>query len=122
MENKNQYQSELFSNRLKKKYKELRKWARKNRVSCYRIYDRDIPEVPVSLDLYEFLPENVTSPMESARFLSDQNARLSANDYSIEDDIKPYTQTEIEAIKETKKASKKKSTKNIEQTSLFDEI
>ena len=91
MENKNQYQSELFSNRLKKKYKELRKWARKNRVSCYRIYDRDIPEVPVSLDLYEFLPENVTSPMESARFLSDQNARLSANDYSIEDDIKSRT-------------------------------
>ena len=41
---------------------------------------------------------------------------------SIEDDIKPYTQTEIEAIKETKKASKKKSKKNIEQTSLFDEI
>lgn len=91
MENKNQYQSELFSNRLKKKYKELRKWARKNRVSCYRIYDRDIPEVPVSLDLYEFLPENVTSPMESARFLSDQNARLSANDYSIEDDKKSRT-------------------------------
>ena len=41
---------------------------------------------------------------------------------SIEDDIKPYTQTEIEAIKETKKASKKKSKKNIEQPSLFDEI
>ena len=41
---------------------------------------------------------------------------------SIEDDIKHYTQTEIEAIKETKKASKKKSKKNIEQTSLFDEI
>ena len=91
MENKTQYQSELFSNRLKKKYKELRKWARKNRVSCYRLYDRDIPEIPVSLDLYEFLPTSVSTPMECARFLSEQNARLSANDLSIEADIKART-------------------------------
>jgi len=85
---KNTYQAELFSNRLKKKYKELRKWARKNRISCYRLYDRDIPEIPVSLDLYEFLPDQVDSPMEAARFLSDQNARLSANDLSVEAGIK----------------------------------
>ena len=85
---KTSYQAELFANRLKKKYKELRKWARKNRVSCYRLYDRDIPEVPLSLDLYEFLPENVDTTMEAARFLSDQNARLSANDLTIEKNIK----------------------------------
>ena len=77
MENKNEYQAQLFSNRLKKKYKELRKWARKNRISCYRLYDRDIPEIPVSLDLYEFLPSDVTTPLEVARFLSEQNANLS---------------------------------------------
>jgi len=91
MENKTQYQSELFTNRLKKKYKELRKWARKNRISCYRLYDRDIPEIPVSLDLYEFLPSHVTNPMECARFLSEQNSKLSANDFSIEADIKSRT-------------------------------
>jgi len=91
MENKTQYQSELFSNRLKKKYKELRKWARKNRVSCYRLYDRDIPEVPVSLDLYEFLPNDCDTPLEAARFLSDQNAKLSANDLSVEAGIKERT-------------------------------
>ena len=79
MENKNEYQAQLFSNRLKKKYKELRKWARKNRISCYRLYDRDIPEIPVSLDLYEFLPSDVTTPLEVARFLSEQNTNLSAN-------------------------------------------
>lgn len=84
MENKVNYQAELFGNRLRKKYKELRKWARKNRVSCYRLYDRDIPEIPVSLDLYEFLPQDVTSTMECARFLSEQNARLSANDHTVE--------------------------------------
>ena len=91
MENKTQYQSELFSNRLKKKSKELRKWARKTRISCYRLYDRDIPEVPVSLDLYEFLPSDCTSTLETARFLSEQNAKLSANDLSVEADIKSRT-------------------------------
>lgn len=84
MENKIDYQAELFSNRLRKKYKELRKWARKNRISCYRLYDRDIPEIPVSLDLYEFLPSDVSIPMECARFLSEQNNRLSANDHAAE--------------------------------------
>ncbi len=88
---KTQYQAELFSNRLKKKYKELRKWARKNRISCYRLYDRDIPEVPVSLDLYEFLPGEIDSPVEAARFLSDQNTRLSTNDQTVEQSIKERT-------------------------------
>ncbi|BDC93671.1 class I SAM-dependent methyltransferase [Treponema bryantii] len=88
---KTSYQAELFSNRLKKKYKELRKWARKKRISCYRLYDRDIPEVPVSLDLYEFLPDGVDSVIETARFMSDQNARLSANDPTVEQGIKERT-------------------------------
>ncbi len=88
---KTESQAELFSNRLKKKYKELRKWARKSRVSCYRLYDRDIPEIPVSLDLYEFLPDGVDSVIEAARFMSDQNARLSANDPAVERDIKERT-------------------------------
>ena len=84
MENKTEYQAQLFANRLKRKYKELRKWARKNRISCYRLYDRDIPEIPVSFDLYEFLPSDCTTPIEAARFLSEQNAKLSSNDISTE--------------------------------------
>ena len=91
MDNKTSYQAELFSNRLKRKYKELRKQMRKNRVSCYRLYDRDIPEVPVSLDLYEFLPDGVDSVLEAARFMSAQNERLSANDPAIEKEIKERT-------------------------------
>lgn len=91
MENKTEYQAELFGNRLKKKYKELRKWARKNRISCYRLYDRDIPEIPVSLDLYEFLPSDISTPMDNVRFLSEQNAKLSANDHTVELEIKNRT-------------------------------
>ena len=87
MENKNEYQAELFKNRLTKRYKELRKWARKNRISCYRLYDRDIPEIPLSLDVYEFLPSDVSSPLECAKFLGEQNRRISENDPSVEKEI-----------------------------------
>ena len=91
IDNKTSYQAELFTNRLKRKYKELRKQMRKNRVSCYRLYDRDIPEVPVSLDLYEFLPDGVDSVLEAARFMAAQNERLSANDPAVEKEIKERT-------------------------------
>ncbi|MCR4899240.1 MAG: class I SAM-dependent methyltransferase [Treponema sp.] len=88
---KTAYQSELFENRLKRKYKELRKIMRKNRILSYRLYDRDIPEVPLSLDLYEFLPGQIDTPIEAARFIAEQNARISANDPDIEKDIKERT-------------------------------
>lgn len=39
---------------------------------------------------------------------------------SIEDGLQPYTSAELNALKEEKKASKKKNKKNSEQTSLFD--
>ncbi len=91
LNDKTLYQAELFTNRLKRKYKELRKQMRKNRISCYRLYDRDIPEVPVSLDLYEFLPDDVDSVLEAARFIALQNERLSANDPTIEKEVKERT-------------------------------
>ena len=93
IDNKTSYQAELFTNRLKRKYKELRKQMRKNRISCYRLYDRDIPEVPVSLDLYEFLPDGIDSVLEAARFMAAQNERLSANDPAVEKEIKERTWT-----------------------------
>ena len=90
-----EYQAMFFKNRLSKKYKELRKWARKNRISCYRLYDRDIPEIPVSVDLYEFLPDTVDTPIEAARFLSEQNAKLSENLPGIDEEIKSRTFIEL---------------------------
>jgi 23S rRNA G2069 N7-methylase RlmK/C1962 C5-methylase RlmI len=45
--------TEMFTNRVKKTARHLGKWAKRERVTCYRIYDRDIPEVPVTLDTYE---------------------------------------------------------------------
>ncbi|WP_018152098.1 class I SAM-dependent methyltransferase [Leeia oryzae] len=40
-------------NRLGKNAKHWGKWARRQQISCYRIYDRDIPEFPVAIDMYE---------------------------------------------------------------------
>ena len=45
-------QAEYFSNRLLKNHKNLRKWARKEDIHALRLYDRDIPEVPLAVDLY----------------------------------------------------------------------
>jgi 23S rRNA (cytosine1962-C5)-methyltransferase len=49
---KNSYQAELFRNRLLKRYCHLKKWAKRNGIFSYRIYDRDIPEIPLVVDLY----------------------------------------------------------------------
>ena len=41
-----------FINRLKKTYKQRAKWARKQGICAYRLYHRDIPDVPVIVDIY----------------------------------------------------------------------
>ena len=40
-------------NRLQKNAKHLQRWARRSNVSCYRIYDADLPEFSFSLDRYQ---------------------------------------------------------------------
>jgi 23S rRNA (cytosine1962-C5)-methyltransferase len=44
---------DMFANRLAKMYKHISKWARKNEVTCYRIYDHDVPQFPFAIDKYE---------------------------------------------------------------------
>jgi len=41
-----------FRRRLAKRFKHLSKWARRQGVEAFRIYDRDIPEIPLVLDWY----------------------------------------------------------------------
>ncbi len=43
---------EAFANRLKKNLKPLNKWAKRENIHAYRIYDADIPEYAVAVDLY----------------------------------------------------------------------
>lgn len=53
MDDKDLSQADMFGNRLQKRAKHLRKWARLRGVSCYRLFDNDIPEIPLAVDLYE---------------------------------------------------------------------
>jgi 23S rRNA (guanine2445-N2)-methyltransferase / 23S rRNA (guanine2069-N7)-methyltransferase len=46
-------QEELFRSRLVKRARHLRRWPTRHGISCYRIYDRDIPEIPLVVDRYE---------------------------------------------------------------------
>lgn len=43
----------MLANRLRKRQKHLRKWARRNDITCYRLYERDIPEYPCIVDWYD---------------------------------------------------------------------
>lgn len=79
IEQNNARQAELFKNRLGKNYRSLKKWARKNRISCYRLYDRDIPEVPLAVDLYTFLPPDIDTKEEAARFSAERSEAISSN-------------------------------------------
>lgn len=87
-ENKNRYQGELFFNRISKNQKRLKKWARKNRISCYRIYDKDIPEIPLCLDIYTFLPEFVENKIDAAKYNSELNSAISENGQKAREDRK----------------------------------
>lgn len=44
--------AQMFANRLRKNLKTLSKWARQQDISCYRVYDADMPEFAVAIDLY----------------------------------------------------------------------
>ncbi|MEM7335251.1 MAG: class I SAM-dependent methyltransferase [Chloroflexota bacterium] len=43
----------MLANRLRKRQKHLRKWARRQGITCYRLYERDIPEYPCIVDWYD---------------------------------------------------------------------
>src|SRR5215218_6369689 len=43
----------MFRNRLEKVYKHIGRQAKRQGVSCYRIYDHDLPEFPFLIEFYE---------------------------------------------------------------------
>lgn len=43
---------QMFANRLLKNLKALGKWAKREGVDCYRVYDADMPEYAMAIDLY----------------------------------------------------------------------
>ena len=45
--------AQMVLNRLKKNQRRLDAWRKKSAVSCYRLYDADIPEYAVAVDIYD---------------------------------------------------------------------
>lgn len=62
-----------FGNRLRKNLKKMLKWAEKNEISCFRIYDRDLPDYNMSIDffskwvhIHEYAPPKTIDPQVAA--------------------------------------------------------
>ena len=43
----------MFKNRLEKVYRHLSKQAKRQYITCYRVYDHDLPEFPLLIEIYE---------------------------------------------------------------------
>lgn len=44
--------SSPFVNCIRKKYRHIRKWARRTETNCFRIYDRELHHYPLAIDFY----------------------------------------------------------------------
>jgi 23S rRNA (cytosine1962-C5)-methyltransferase len=43
----------MLANRLQRMHRHWRKWARRSGISCYRLYEKDIPDQPLIVDWYD---------------------------------------------------------------------
>ncbi|MEH6502372.1 MAG: bifunctional 23S rRNA (guanine(2069)-N(7))-methyltransferase RlmK/23S rRNA (guanine(2445)-N(2))-methyltransferase RlmL [Cycloclasticus sp.] len=43
----------MLANRLRKNIKKLKSWVKKNDIHCYRLYDADLPEYAIAIDVYD---------------------------------------------------------------------
>jgi 23S rRNA (guanine2445-N2)-methyltransferase / 23S rRNA (guanine2069-N7)-methyltransferase len=46
-------QAEEFANRLRNRARHFRRWPTKRGITCFRLYERDVPDVPLVVDRYE---------------------------------------------------------------------
>ena len=53
LDDKASHQAELFTARLNNRAKHLRRWPTRRGITCFRLYERDVPEIPLVVDRYE---------------------------------------------------------------------
>ncbi|MBK7540598.1 MAG: bifunctional 23S rRNA (guanine(2069)-N(7))-methyltransferase RlmK/23S rRNA (guanine(2445)-N(2))-methyltransferase RlmL [Candidatus Competibacteraceae bacterium] len=77
--------AEGFINRLRKNLRHLGRWARREGISCYRLYDADLPEYAVAVDRYqqwlhvqEYAPPATVDPRRARERLEQVLAALPA--------------------------------------------
>lgn len=71
-------QAQMLANRLKKNQQRLAKWIKANELECYRLYDADLPEYNVAVDVYKewFLVQEYKAPAH----VDEQKARARLHD------------------------------------------
>jgi len=83
-------ESKMLLNRLRKNAKRLGGWLKKSQVSCYRLYDADIPEFAAAIDIYDqsihvqeyAAPSSVSEALARQRFAAIKQAvKAYADDY-----------------------------------------
>jgi 23S rRNA (guanine2445-N2)-methyltransferase / 23S rRNA (guanine2069-N7)-methyltransferase len=77
--------AEPFANRLRKNLKQRAKWAKRAGIECYRVYDADLPEYALAVDLYgrfvhvqEYAPPKTVDAVKARRRLDGAMAVLPA--------------------------------------------
>jgi 23S rRNA (guanine2445-N2)-methyltransferase / 23S rRNA (guanine2069-N7)-methyltransferase len=73
----------MFANRLSKNLRHLRRWAAREGIHCYRLYDADLPEYAAAVDLYEdwahvqeYAPPGTVDPVRARRRLKEMMAAV----------------------------------------------
>ncbi len=68
--------AQMFANRLRKNQKHLRGWLSREDIHCYRLYDADLPEYALAVDIYEdrvhvqeYAPPKTVDPVRARRRL-----------------------------------------------------
>ena len=69
-------QVEEFANRLAKTARHLRRWPARRGIGCYRVYDRDIPGIGLTVDRYEDRLLVIEHPHGSPRSAASRDAWL----------------------------------------------
>ncbi|MCL4106600.1 UNVERIFIED_CONTAM: hypothetical protein GTU68_009734 [Idotea baltica] len=75
--------AEMFANRIRKNKKRLSKWVKRENIECYRLYDADMPEYSVAVDVYgdklhvaEYRAPKDVDPDAAAKRLGEVEAAL----------------------------------------------
>ena len=69
-----------FGNRLRKNLAYRRKWARRHSISCFRVYDRDVPQFPFAVDWFGTVAPRIETHLHVQEI--DTGWRMSPEDYA----------------------------------------
>ncbi|MBP3861516.1 MAG: bifunctional 23S rRNA (guanine(2069)-N(7))-methyltransferase RlmK/23S rRNA (guanine(2445)-N(2))-methyltransferase RlmL, partial [Pseudomonas sp.] len=74
---------QMFANRLQKNLKALGKWVKREGIDCYRVYDADMPEYAMAIDLYhdwvhvqEYVAPKSIDPVKASERMFDALAAI----------------------------------------------